>query len=73
MIQRITFALLAALLPTSVFAQPALDVFPAQFELNGCHEGRQLLVTGAGIDLTRSATYTAEPGNIVRVSSQGSF
>jgi hypothetical protein len=72
MLQRLAFALLVALLPSSVFAQQSLDVFPAQFELNGPHEGRQLLVTGAGQrDLTRTATYSAEPANIVRVSTQG--
>ena len=72
MIQRITCALLVALLSSPVFAQQALDVFPGQFELNGLHEGRQLLVTGVGQrDLTRTATYTAEPGNVVRVSTHG--
>src|SRR6476620_2737752 len=70
--QRIAFALLVATLPSPVFAQQSLDVFPAQFELNGMHEGRQLLVTGpAQRDLTRTATFTVEPGNVVRVSTQG--
>ena len=59
-------------LPSAVVAQPTLDVLPPQFELNGLHEARQLLVTGpAQRDLTREATYTAEPANIVRVSTQG--
>jgi hypothetical protein len=72
MYRRNVLALLAVLLPAPLCAQQPLDVFPPQFELNGQHEGRQLLVTGAAQrDLTRDATYTAEPANIVRVSTQG--
>ena len=51
-----------------------LQVMPAQVELAGAHQGRQLLVTAAEPkirDVTRKATFTAENPNIVRVSSQG--
>ena len=59
-------------LPSILRAQQPVDVFPAQFELNGLHEGRQLLVTGpAQRDLTRTATYATEPANVVRVSTSG--
>src|SRR5436190_22406023 len=65
-------AALIALTPGAVWAQQTLDVIPGQFELNGLHEGRQLLVMGANQrDLTRDAVYTVEPANIVRVSTQG--
>jgi hypothetical protein len=57
--------------PASLFAQPALEVSPPQFELNGLHEGRQLLVSAAQRDLTRDAVYSATPVNVVRVSTQG--
>lgn len=53
----------------------AIEVFPVQFELNGLHEGRQLLATSSAgdktRDLTREARYTVEPANIVRVSTRG--
>ncbi len=63
---------LAFALPSAVLAQPALEVFPPSFELNGLHEGRQLLVTGAAQrDWTREATFTVEPANVVRISSKG--
>ena len=52
-------------------AQPTLAVFPPQFEINGLHEGQQLLVTAAQRDRTRTAVYSALPANIVRVSTQG--
>jgi hypothetical protein len=69
---RYCLALLVAFTPSPLFAQQSLDVFPAKFELNGLHEGRQLLVTGAAQhDLTRDAVYAVEPGNVVRVSTQG--
>lgn len=69
--KRFAFAFLLVLLPAQLRAQ-TLDVFPPQFELNGLHEGRQLLVTGAAQrDLTRDAVYSAEPANVVRVSTQG--
>jgi hypothetical protein len=49
-----------------------LDVFPPKFELNGLHEGQQLLVTGPGQrDVSRTATYAVEPANVVRVSTSG--
>ncbi|MBI1831033.1 MAG: DUF1549 domain-containing protein [Planctomycetes bacterium] len=68
---RIPIAFVLLFAPSPALAQ-SLDVFPSQFELNGLHEGRQLLVTGAAKDdLTRSAVYSAAPANIVRVSTQG--
>ena len=51
-----------------------LDVFPPRFELHGLHEGRQLIVTGAGkivADMTRTASYRVEPAGIVRITEQG--
>lgn len=69
---RLSFAFLALVsVPALVAAQPALDVFPAQFELAGLHEGRQLLVTLNGRDSTRDALYAADKTNVIRVSSQG--
>jgi hypothetical protein len=67
-------------LPTAVRAdgkRPAgnLEVTPAQFELAGRHQGRQLLVTltreGRARDATRQARYAVEPSGVVRVSSEG--
>jgi hypothetical protein len=61
--------------PTDLFGQSTdhgFDVSPPQFDLNGLHEGRQLLVTGSSRrDLTRNAVYTVVPANVVRVSTQG--
>ena len=69
--KRFLCALLLAL-PTPLFAQQPLDVFPPQFEIDGLHEGRQLLITSANQhDLTREAVYSVEPANVVRVSTQG--
>jgi len=69
--KKLVAALIIIAAPSSLLAQ-AHDVFPSQFELNGLHEGRQLLVTGqAQIDLTRRAVYSVTPANIVRVSTQG--
>jgi hypothetical protein len=53
-----------------------VSVFPQRFELRGMHEGRQLVVTGEGQagtadDLTRDATYRAEPAGIVAISTRG--
>src|ERR1043165_1922793 len=53
-----------------------LEVFPNSCEINGLHEGRQLLVTITGSeqksrDATREASYSVEPANVVRVSTQG--
>src|SRR5262245_11365907 len=64
-----------ALTPSAAFSQ-ALKVQPANFDLAGLHDGRQLLVTlpldtDKGRDLTREAKYSIEPAGIVRVSSQG--
>ncbi|MBI3821892.1 MAG: DUF1549 domain-containing protein, partial [Planctomycetes bacterium] len=71
MMKYLVVASLFALIPAPLLAQ-TLDVFPPQFELNGLHEGRQLLVTGAANrDLTRDAAYSVEPANIVRVSTSG--
>jgi hypothetical protein len=70
----IPFAFLVAVLfgvSSPLRAQQTLEVFPPRFELNGLHEGRQLLVTRAAQDLTRVAVYTVEPANVVRVSTQG--
>lgn len=68
----ILLASLLLALPSTLHAQQPLEVFPPQFELNGLHEGRQLLVTGAAQrDLTRQATFTAVPANVVRISTQG--
>lgn len=68
----IFLTLLVALLPMRVFAQSALEIFPQRFELNGPHEGRQLLVTDPQKgDVTRDAVYSAQPDGIVRISSQG--
>ena len=70
--RHIIFAILVSLLQSPLLAQQALDVFPAKFELNGSHEGRQLLVSGVDQrDLTRDSVYTVEPANVVRVSTQG--
>jgi hypothetical protein len=54
----------------------SLAVTPAQFDLAGMHEGRQLIVTGEDAahrqrDLTHVAQYQAEPPGIVRVTAQG--
>src|SRR5438477_11337347 len=69
---RFALALIIASLPSPLLAQQTLDVFPPQFELNGLHEGRQLLVTGKDErDLTRDAKFSVEPANVVRVSTQG--
>lgn len=58
-----------AQVPTTV------EVFPPQFELNGLHEGRQLLATvfigDKTRDVTRAAGYSVTPENVVRVSTQG--
>jgi Protein of unknown function (DUF1549)/Protein of unknown function (DUF1553) len=48
-----------------------LAVFPAQIELAGMNEGRQLVVSAANTDLTREAQYSAAPPGIVRVSPGG--
>ena len=53
-----------------------LEVAPAQFELSGMHEGRQLIVSLVGKDrrprdATRQAHYSVEPPGVVRVSAQG--
>ena len=73
--KRSLFAFVTALsfsMSSPLLAQPPLEVFPPQFELNGLHEGRQLLVSGAAQhDLTREAVYSAMPANVVRVSTQG--
>lgn len=67
---RLAFLVLLVI-PSSLFAQ-GIDVFPPQFELNGLHEGRQLLVTSsAQRDVTREASYTVLPANVVRVSTHG--
>src|SRR4029077_2053404 len=73
MTQPLLLALIAVpLLNSALLAQQPLEVFPPQFELNGLHEGRQLLVTGAGQrDLTRGLPSAAAPANVARVSSQG--
>ena len=64
--------MLLLVLPSNLLAQGTLDVFPQRSELNGLHEGRQLLVTGADQrDLTRDASYSVEPAHIVRVSTRG--
>lgn len=64
-------ATLAVLIPSPLFAQQAVEVFPSRFELNGLHEGRQLIVGIKERDATRQATYSVNPGGIVRVSTQG--
>src|ERR1022692_3076912 len=74
MTRPIPFAFTAAMLfavCAPLRAQQTLEVFPPHFELNGLHEGRQLLVSGGAQDLTRGAVYTVNPANVVRVSSQG--
>lgn len=48
-----------------------MEAFPRRLELHGLHEGRQLVVTGRGGDLTRKVLYQSEPAGIVRVSQQG--
>jgi hypothetical protein len=57
-------------------AAPTLTVFPAEFDLAGMNEGRQLVVSAEGADhrfqdLTREARYTVTPPGIVRVGTAG--
>jgi hypothetical protein len=57
-------------------AADSIALTPDHFQVDGLHEGRQLLVTGhsptAGLqDLTGVARYAAEPAGVVRITSQG--
>jgi hypothetical protein len=63
-------ALPAALRADTAGNATTVTVFPQQFDLAGMNEGRQLVVSGK-TDLTREASYTANPPGIVRVSPRG--
>jgi len=48
-----------------------LEVFPDAVELSGMHQGRQLIITVDGRDLTRKAEYSVVGPRIVHVTEQG--
>jgi hypothetical protein len=61
---------LVSLITASARAE-TLSVLPQNFEIAGMHEGRQLVVTLAERDVTRTAAYSVKPTGIVRVTEQG--
>ncbi len=71
----LTLLVFACCNPIHAQSEKSVEVFPPAFELNGLHEGRQLLVTESvgskARDVTREARFSADPPNIVRVSTQG--
>jgi hypothetical protein len=86
MLQRIAFTFLrpfplgvAVLLAAACSlraAPPGVTVYPEQVTLSGSHDGRQLVVSATGpggtvIDVTRDASYRAEPPGVVHVTPDG--
>ncbi len=54
-------------------AGAALDIFPSvtHLDLKSSHEGRQIVVTSEGRDLTTTVQFHVEPAGIITVDSQG--
>src|SRR5438270_10523952 len=67
---------LFALLVLCAWAAPVasageLSVTPRKVELTDAYSGRQLLVSGGGHDLTRSAHYASNDPKVARVDEHG--
>ena len=60
-----------ALTQAVLAADPKINVLPAQIELSDAYARRQLLVSFAGRDATREATYESLNADIVSVDARG--